>query len=120
MRVRTDHFSTDAPLALHAFEERFSLRLARSERTFQGSRVWTGRVEGEPFSNVLLCVHGSATVGDVVIPGKGQYQIRPIGGGRHVLREVDTAQLPPLSDPIDPATGEPIPRVEVSTREAAR
>ena len=66
-------------------------RMTRSER--QGSSfVWVGKVEGQPFGDVVLSVYDGILSGSVVSPG-GAYRIR-FDGRRQVVEELDHDAFP--------------------------
>ena len=66
-------------------------RMTRSER--QGSSfVWVGKVEGQPFGDVVLSVYDGILSGSVVSPG-GAYRIR-FDGRRQVVEELDDDAFP--------------------------
>jgi hypothetical protein len=61
--------------------------------------VWEGEVEGQPGSMAILATAKNVLVGDVMTRDPkgafGFYQIRYLGNGVHVLREVDQSKFPP-------------------------
>jgi hypothetical protein len=60
--------------------------------------VWEGEVEGQPGSMAILATAKNVLVGDVMTRDPkgafGFYQIRYLGNGVHVLREVDQSKFP--------------------------
>lgn len=65
--------------------------------------VWTGVVEGDPLSQVVLVVGGGEMTGNIVTGGV-TYQIRPTEDG-HWIGELDPASLPPEGEPLRAAEG---------------
>jgi peptidyl-Asp metalloendopeptidase len=61
-------------------------RMTRSEREGP-SFVWVGKVEGQPFGDVVLSVHDGILAGSVVSP-RGAFRIR-FDGRRQVVEELD-------------------------------
>ncbi len=61
-------------------------RMTRSERD-GASFVWVGKVEGQPFGDVVLSVYDGVLSGSVVSP-RGAYRIR-FDGRRQVVEELD-------------------------------
>ena len=67
----------------------------RVEPTSSGTGViWTGRVRGAEPSVVTLVVDDGLLVGDVRL-GVQAFEIRPGGGGVHMIHEIETARFPP-------------------------
>ena len=62
-------------------------------------RAWTGRLEGEPLSSVVLAVVGGVLAGHVSVPG-ALYEITGGVDGTVVIAEVDPSLLPPEGPPI--------------------
>jgi uncharacterized repeat protein (TIGR01451 family) len=61
--------------------------------------VWIGKVDGSPFSIVMLVVIDGYITGEVIAPGLGRYQVRPTGaGGQHIIRQLDPAAQPDFGD----------------------
>lgn len=63
-----------------------------------GSMTWTGKVEGNTDSLILLVVKDGVMTGNITV-GKAQYQIRYIGGGLHEVNEIDQSGYPSEADP---------------------
>ncbi|HSJ54341.1 MAG TPA: M12 family metallo-peptidase [Anaerolineae bacterium] len=64
-----------------------------------GGQAWQGRIEGESLSQVVLVQRGDLLAGDVFLPG-AVYQVRPVGGGQHVVSEIDQSAFPPEMEPV--------------------
>jgi len=88
-------------LALDLFPG-LSLRaeLTRREAGRDGSITWSGHVPGEPLSTVTFVRAGGALQGSIRLLGSA-FSIEPVGrGGRHVIRQLDLAQLGAELDPL--------------------
>lgn len=88
-------------LALDLFPG-LSLRaeLTRREAGRDGSITWSGHVPGEPLSTVTFVRAGDALQGSIRLLGSA-FSIEPVGrGGRHVIRQLDLAQLGAELDPL--------------------
>jgi len=68
---------------------------ARSEEHF----IWTGHVEGDRGSQVTMVVQDGVMVGNIRVSGEF-YQVRYLGGGVHVIYEIDETKFPPAGEPI--------------------
>ena len=62
-------------------------------------RAWTGRLEGEPLSSVVLAVVAGVLAGHVSVPG-ALYEITGGADGTVVIAEVDPSLLPPEGPPV--------------------
>lgn len=58
-----------------------------------GATVWTGGVAGDKFGHAVLVINGTDVTGSV-IAGSQVFEIRPLGQGRHRIREIDQASFP--------------------------
>ena len=76
----------------------FEVAADRTERTLSGHSL-SGRVVGVAGGAVTFAVHAEAVMGTVWTPGAA-YEIAPLRGGVHVVREVDWSAPPPLGEPI--------------------
>ena len=76
----------------------FEVAADRTERTLSGHSL-SGRVVGMATSAVTFAVHAEAVMGTVWTPGAA-YEIVPLEGGVHVVREVDRSAVPRLGEPI--------------------
>jgi hypothetical protein len=82
------------------------LSLQNRRVALNGSAVSSGRVVGQPASMVVLVAGRNDLIGNVwTQPTKERsaeyYEIRYLGGGRHILRQYDPSKLPPGA-PADP------------------
>ncbi|ANM31680.1 hypothetical protein ABI59_22170 [Acidobacteria bacterium Mor1] len=70
-------------------------RFERVETPRAGSRIWVGRIDGDPLSRVFLTVRGSAALLHVNSPVHGVYEVMPLPVGRtgNVLRKIDTTRF---------------------------
>ncbi len=75
----------------------------------RGSLVWSGHLKGFPLGHVLLLWDGRSLMGSVNT-GNAVFRLRAIGGGVHVIEELDHSafpeELPPLEVP-SVSLGEP-------------
>lgn len=83
----------------------------RREATRDEGFVWIGRIAGQPQSLVVFSVLEGVLVGDIRTDKGELYQIRFLGGGAHVLRQINPRAYPPEGEPgevelaaSDPAT----------------
>jgi hypothetical protein len=70
--------------------------IARRERTSElggGGVQWDGRVPGAEEGTVTLVIDGAVMVGTIRI-GTDAYEIRYLGGGVHVITDVDPSKFP--------------------------
>ncbi len=76
----------------------------RQETPRAGTLVWYGHVDGQPGSMALLSSVGDAVAGNVTTRDHAAhfrfFEIRSLGGGVHVLNEVDQRLLPPEDDSL--------------------
>ncbi len=84
----------------------FDVKLTHVERTPIGSIAWTGVVEGEPLSSVLLSVAGNSIHGSISIEEK-RYAIESTKHGLHRVTELDPTTFPAELDPhlLPPVAG---------------
>jgi hypothetical protein len=61
--------------------------------------AWSGRIQGVELSQVTLVVRDGVLAANVATPG-AMYQVRPAGGGVHVVRQIDQAAFPQEMEPI--------------------
>ena len=76
----------------------FEVAVERTQRTLSGHSL-SGRVVGVAGGAVTFVAHAEAVMGTVWTPG-AVYEIVPLKGGVHVVREVDLSARPPLGEPI--------------------
>lgn len=68
-----------------------------------GSKLWVGNVESDPFSSALLTQHGKAFAG--VIRSKGRvFKLQQTKDGLHILMEVSPREPMPEADPVQSDT----------------
>ncbi|MEA2569571.1 MAG: hypothetical protein QOI24_1572 [Acidobacteriota bacterium] len=60
----------------------------RTERQGKGF-VWIGQLRDEPLSLVVLSVQGDAVAGNIFTGRGDNYEIRPVGRGLHIVRQLD-------------------------------
>ncbi len=67
-----------------------------------GATVWSGHLKGFPLGQALILLNGDLLTGNVNT-GKAVFRLRPIGGGVHLIEELDHGafpeELPPLEVP---------------------
>ena len=80
------------------------------ERTSSGHAL-RGRLEGVDWGTFTLVVSGSIVVGTVRTP-EGVYEIRTVGVGTYVIRQIDESSLPPLGEPLEGPLSTPETRSE--------
>ena len=71
----------------------------RSEDRSQENFTWHGHIDGAPDSQVILVALDGVLVGNIRAVGR-YFQIRYIGNGVHVVREIDELSFPPDGEPI--------------------
>lgn len=120
LRVARD--SQTRMMRLPLFEGAASLDLVqtRRKRTRDGSVIWSGRVEGQPASTVIFSVGRDVLVANIATqPTKERdadyYQIRFLGGGTHVLRQIDPSKLAREGTPSVPEALDSEPQPTCST-----
>jgi len=96
---RSKIISSDV-LLLNLFEDRsitakFDNGQARSENHF----IWNGHIEGIEESQVTIVVQDDVMVGNIRASGES-YQVRYMGEGVHVIREIDERFFPSEGEPI--------------------
>ncbi|MHC4416113.1 MAG: M12 family metallo-peptidase [Planctomycetota bacterium] len=62
------------------------------------SGTWVGGIEGEPPGRFALVGNHGTVAGIVRVPGRGTYRVRSLGGGAHVICEIDEARFPPCGN----------------------
>ena len=97
-------------LLLNLFEDRsYTAHLYHGQASSENHFIWTGHIEGDTRSQVTLVVQDDVMVGNIRVSGD-LYQVRYIGGGVHVIREIDERYFPPEAEPIPvdnpPSAGE--------------
>lgn len=71
-----------------------------ASRTEDGKAVvWTGALENQPLSHAVFVAGEEGVTGNVSRGDGIVYQIRPIGGGDHMIREVDQKSFPAEAAP---------------------
>ncbi|MHB8790094.1 MAG: reprolysin-like metallopeptidase [Desulfobulbaceae bacterium] len=94
------------PLLLNLFPDvELPVTIQSIHGNSSGSMTWTGKVDGEEKSLVLLIVRDGIMTGNISV-GTKQYQVRPAGNNLHVVHEIDPAGYPSERDP-DPVAYPP-------------
>lgn len=94
---------------LPLFERNKTLELVQTNREQRGgSVIWSGRVAGQPVSTVIFSAGKEVLIANIATqPTKeldaDYYQIRFLGQGVHVLRQIDPSKLPSEGAPTVPA-----------------
>ena len=108
---------SDGTLAFELFDDvRFRGTVERAEGRTPDSYTFIGRLSGEPDSSFTLVVRGEVVVGNIRVPSrKAYYQIRYLGHGVHVVRQIDESKYPPCCGVAQPkvaprAIQPPVPR----------
>lgn len=87
------------PLLLNLFPDvELPVTFTAQEGNISGSRTWTGKVDGEDKSLVILIVRNGIMTGNISV-GNAQYQVRHVGNGVHVVHEINQAGYPSERDP---------------------
>ena len=95
--------ASDATLTLNLFRDVvFTGIVERTAPTFSGGYSISGRLVGKPPGTLTLVVNGETVAGTVRTLG-GTYRIRPLGGGRYAVSEVEE---PPLDCEVLKPEGE--------------
>jgi hypothetical protein len=74
-----------------------------SVETTSTGYVWTGELVNGQAGRVTLAVAGNALAGSISI-GESTFSVGHVGGGVHVIEEVNQAAFPPELPPLDPQT----------------
>ena len=82
----------------------FSTTVERASRTSAGGYSLSGSVDGVDFGTMTLVVNGDVVAGRVHTP-LVTYEIRPVGPGRAIIREVDRSFQCEVVIPSTPASG---------------
>jgi hypothetical protein len=77
------------------------LQLERVERDGVDSVIWSGRVEGEPLSDVSIVVKDDSLVAAISIAGD-RYMIESAADGLYEAVELDPSSFPAEAEPIRP------------------
>ena len=77
------------------------VELTAVERDAVGTAVWSGRVEGEENSSVILAIKDHAMSASFWTPS-GRFSIEPGENGTHEVLELDPRAFPDESDPVHP------------------
>ena len=84
----------------------YTARLERSEATITGGTVYSGVLEGIPYSEVFLSIQGDVITGDIESP-QGYYQVQYVGDGTHVVFQLDAAGFAEGADSLVPVITDP-------------
>lgn len=101
----------------------FDVVRSRFERRGAESGVWTGRLLGDPSSEVLLSLTDGVLAG-WIHSRWGDYQVRPAVGGDYVVSRIEAEQLPGcgmrFADPIEQNGPTPIGEPVMASDAAGR
>lgn len=82
----------------------FSAKAYRVETRGRGKFSWFGHVNGADESQVTLVVDGKTLTGNIVV-NRRMFQVRPMHGGAHIIKEVIPEgfadELPPMEPQLD-------------------
>ena len=95
--------STNQKFSLSLFGQKVIIVRDRQETPGAGTFVWYGHVGGQPGSVALFTSVGDAVAGNVMTrdhAGFRFFEIRFLGGGVHILNEVNQRLLPPEEDAL--------------------
>ncbi|GMU23844.1 MAG: hypothetical protein AMXMBFR13_39220 [Phycisphaerae bacterium] len=87
----------------------FDVKLEPQGRLSPDATVWSGRIIGLPASLVTLVQSGGVYAGSVYAPGRGRFDLRPLAGGAHIVRELNDHPLRQCGGGHAPAALEPQP-----------
>ena len=79
-------------------DARLQIALDRVERDGVDSLVWSGTVEGDPASSVLISIHDEQMTA-LFTTSSARYQVRPTARGAHEALELDLAGFPNEQEP---------------------
>ncbi len=79
----------------------FAVTFERTEDSGFGPRTWTGHIADRPLSTVALTLNGTRVTG-MVTDGTTLYEIAEVGGGAHLIHEMDTSAMPRDRDVVVP------------------
>ncbi|MDH5507078.1 MAG: zinc-dependent metalloprotease [Anaerolineae bacterium] len=89
-------------IKLNLFEDaQFDLLVHTVAQDFYGGYVWTGKIVGEPLSNVVLVLHGQVFSANIYI-GPRAFQVRFDAQKVHAIYEMDLTAFPDEAPPIEP------------------
>ncbi len=90
----------DAGMLLNFFQDIVLNAVSdRSEVRTRENFTWHGHIDGVPDSQVILVALDGVLVGNIRAAGR-YFQVRYIGNGVHVVREIDELSFPPEGEPI--------------------
>ncbi|MCB0063562.1 MAG: hypothetical protein KDE19_15675, partial [Caldilineaceae bacterium] len=69
-----------------------SVALQDHEQLSDGAVAWHGKVLNNAFSSAVFIVHEGVVTANIRSP-LGLYQIRPLAGGQHLVRQIDASQF---------------------------
>jgi hypothetical protein len=100
----------DEALELNLFDD-VCLRAVRESLVMKSptSLVWSGHIENQGETHVILVREQGALVGSITLSGR-LYQVRVLSSGTHALVEVDPSALPPEAEPPSPPPTSSVPR----------
>ena len=79
-----------------------------------------GRLAGEEHGSFALVVNEDVMVANIRAPDRGAYyQIRYLGHGLHVVREIDDSRFPPCATTADMVPPQPVPGPSAGARDRA-
>jgi hypothetical protein len=62
--------------------------------TSSAAGTWSGSIANEPPGTFILTIKPHSLAAIIRVPGQGTYRIRSLGGGAHVVQEIDDAGFP--------------------------
>jgi hypothetical protein len=108
--VNTDllRLNTTKELAIDLFGQKYAVLLERETETAEkkGS-IWYGKIKNQPASYVMLSRVGEVLAGSIVLQTGGNFQIRYLGNGVHVLYEIDPGKFP-IDEPKQSGQTKPV------------
>jgi hypothetical protein len=71
----------------------------RLERRSEGRYTWFGEIAGVQIGQAILVVEEGVMAGNITVNGQ-LYQVRSVGEGIHIIREIDQSAFPDEAPPI--------------------
>lgn len=85
-------------LVIRLFQKQFvTIARIRQTRIGRNGFVWHGRISREPLSAVTISVVSKVMAANITKLNGEHYQIRYLGKGLHVLKQIDLSKYPPES-----------------------
>ena len=106
-RAAAELDTTPPTLTLNLFDDVvFSGIVELIEPTLSGGYALSGHLDGVELGTMTLVVNGEVVAGSVRTPDS-TYRIRPVGGGRHAIEQIDSRSLPEGGEPLTPSSPDP-------------